>query len=198
MDEIERASDAIDTTFRGYALKYFEIHAEQRLIAFRFFVTFAIAIGGALTYFLRTEESSWLSAGLGFLLSFLAVVFWMLDVRTRNLVKNGENALKYLDERCGLSKPDLEPHVLALFTRDDYIRDENRSWRKFSCGKISYTLCFKIVFVVVFAIGLIVGMTCAYTVKPWRFFLEPEGKTALEANEPYFRMPYSLPQMSTG
>lgn len=142
--------DAFDATFRAYALKYFEIHAAQRMQAFRFFVIFSIPVGGAMMHY--WNKSDWQSVVLGIVLSVLSVVFWALDKRTCQLVENGEQALKFLDKY--LADQDGEPHSLALFARDERIKERQRF------NIISYKSCFN----VVFALGFFGGLAPILTV----------------------------------
>jgi hypothetical protein len=121
MTETRDESAEMNKVFRDYAWKYFALHADQRLKTFQFFITLATALIGGTLIFLRYDEShhKWIAV-LGFLLCFLAFVFWKLDHRTSALVKNGENALKFLDARSDLPDAQGEPHPLAIFARDDY------------------------------------------------------------------------------
>ena len=137
--------DGFDATFRVYALKYFEIHAAQRLQAFRFYIILSIAVGGALMHY--WEEGDWRPIALGLLLSILSIVFFALDKRTRDLIENAEQALKFLDNN--LAKSDGEPHELALFARDQYKKENH------PLGFISYKTCFASVFAMGFFGGLI-------------------------------------------
>ena len=136
-------SDEYDDRFRPYALKYFEIHASQRLIAFRFYIVLATAFGGGMLHF---WGDCWRSEALGGVLSILSVLFWLLDKRTKDLVKVGEEALKFLDRKALAYSG--EPHVLALIDRDDYLK--GRSCLSF----VSYRTCFAAMFL----IGIIGGL----------------------------------------
>ena len=144
-----------DATFREYAWSYFQLHAHQRLQAVQFFVTLATAIvGGMLLLFREGRGPKW-TAALGFLLAFLSFVFWKLDIRTRTLVKNAEDALKFLDSRRELGDIDGVPHPLALFARDDYFVSQANQLRHFS-----YRRCFNYIFLVFGIGGLVAGLAC--------------------------------------
>jgi len=96
------------------------------------------------------HPSRWLSL-LGFLLSFLSFVFWKLDCRTRNLIKNAEEALKALDAQHGLPRQGTVPHSLELFARDAHVSDSKPKW-PLTTGHFSYSRCFEWVFIA-FGIG---------------------------------------------
>ena len=134
-------------------------HAEQRLKVFQFFIALATAIvGGSLLLFRYDQGQKWMAV-LGFLLTFLSFVFWKLDVRTRTLVKNGEEALKFLDARHQLPTVDGAPHPLALFTRDDHFTSQAKRSSLF-LGHFSYSRCFRYLFVAFAGIGLVTGIYC--------------------------------------
>ena len=148
-----------DDTFREYAWDYFQLHAEQRLKAFQFFITLATAIvGGFLLLFRYGQAHKW-AAVLGVLLIFLSFVFWKLDLRTRGLVKNAEAALKYLDSAHDLPDIDGDPNPLRLFTRDDH---ETSKVSKLSLlsGHFSYSRCFEWVFAMFALLGALGVFAC--------------------------------------
>ena len=125
---------------RDYAWKYFELHAEHRLKAFGFFVLLSSAIvGGFVTIVTSSKSTSglWL---LPFSLIFLNFVFWKFEERTRALVKNGEDVLKYLDST--LHKIDGEPHPTMLFHIDDRATESARKYSLVS-GHFSYSRCIR-------------------------------------------------------
>src|SRR6266853_2054763 len=159
MFEAEEGHRNLDETFREYAWNYFALHAEQRLKAFHFFIILATTIlGGFLLLFRYGQSHKW-TAVLGILLALLSFVFWKLDVRTRTLVKNGEDALKFLDAQHGLPNIDGVPHPLRMFSRDDYLTNRSPFFPLLT-GHFSYLRCFNYVFVVFALIGLVGGIAC--------------------------------------
>ena len=141
-------SDAFDARFRAYALKHFEIHAAQRMQAFRYFIGIASALVAGMVYAWETAvDSPVLSCVLGGLVCAVSAVFWALDYRTKNLIEVARQALVYLDE--GLGQQHGEPHPLALISRDFHLR-------KKSCFRfVSYKNCFRVVFVLMIVTGLV-------------------------------------------
>jgi Ca2+/Na+ antiporter len=159
MPETEAKPKTLDEIFRNYAWGYFALHADHRLKAFQFFITLSTAIvGGFLLLFRYGQSHKWMAV-LGFLLAFLAFVFWKLDIRTRTLVKNSEEALRFLDSQHNF--PDVEgaPHPLRMFSRDDHFTTLAARFPIVS-GHFSYTRCFKYVFVVFGIIGIGAGIAC--------------------------------------
>ena len=128
----------LDDTFREYDWNYFELHADQRLKAFQFFISLSTAlVGGFLLLFRFGQGHKW-AAVLGLLLALFSFVFWKLDRRTRMLVHNAEEALKYLDALHNLPDVDGAP------------------WR----GYFSYSRCFKYVFVTFAILGVVGAVAC--------------------------------------
>lgn len=143
---------------RKYAWDYFAIHAGQRMSAFQFFITLATAVvAGYLLLVRNTGGEKWMAI-FGALLAFLSFVFFKLDQRTRDLVKNGERALKYLDADLHIES-EARPNPLELFDCDDRAVDGKKNIIPFT-GHFSYSRCFKYVF---FGFGLLglLGVVCS-------------------------------------
>jgi hypothetical protein len=82
----------------AYALKYFEIHAAQRMSVFNFFIVLStIILTGLATCVFGEGIYAPIGIPLGLLLSALALTFWKLDQRTSFLVKRAEKALTQLE-----------------------------------------------------------------------------------------------------
>ena len=96
---------------------------------------------------------------LPLLLVLTAFIFWRLEERTRRLVKNGEDALRFLDEQWSLEPlPDKTPHYLRLFERDDYLMEvvKRRWWAKCRVPK-SYADNFRIAYLMIGGVGLVLA-----------------------------------------
>ena len=144
--------DSPDTNqiYRENAWRHFAIHADHRLKMFQFYITISTALlGGALLLF-RSSQNNVAIVLLSFLASFFSFVFWKLEARTRVLVRNAEDAIKYLDESIELPYIDDEPNPLKLFARDDFRNAGNAgvSWFRFT-----YHHCFALVFAVIACLG---------------------------------------------
>jgi hypothetical protein len=82
----------------AYALKYFEIHAAQRMSVFNFFIVLSsIILTGLSTCIVGDNLYAPIGIPLGLLLTALALTFWKLDQRTSFLVKRAEKALERLE-----------------------------------------------------------------------------------------------------
>ncbi|MGO9015585.1 MAG: hypothetical protein ACLQF0_11455 [Dissulfurispiraceae bacterium] len=147
---------------RSYAWNYFAYHAEQRIKTFNFYIILvAVIIGGCGTALsnINKEYFRLLLSLLGFLLTIISVAFAFLDRRNKELVRNGEAALRYLDEFEELPSEGSAPHVLQLFSRDDHICSNKPKGLSIR-AHISYSHVFRSIFLVFGVIGLIIGIAC--------------------------------------
>ena len=153
------AQKSLDDSFRKYAWDYFALHADQRLRAFHFYILLSTAVLGGFGLLLRNGEfHPWMSVA-GFLLVFLSFVFWKLDNRTRQLVKLGENALKYLDAQFNLPDLDGKPNALCLFQREFVDTAALNRW-PLSSGHFSYARCFRWMFLMFALVGIVIAVEC--------------------------------------
>jgi|SRR5918996_420099 hypothetical protein len=142
---------------RTYAWGYFALHADQRMKLFNFFLILSGLILGAFPAVRAMAAGGKAVAFLPMLLVLTAFIFWRLEERTRRLVKNGENALRFLDEQWSLEElPDKTPHHLRLFARDDYLmgRIKKRWWAK-RLVPISYADSFRIAYLMIGGVGVV-------------------------------------------
>ena len=119
---------------------HFKFNAEQRLRGFNFFVLLSIfADGGAFTA-LERDLSPKLLVLLGLFIALLAVVFWLVDSRSRQLLNITIPALKEIE---------LEfPEKYRLFAIDDIEQ-----------GKIvRYTFAIRVLLAAQLLFGL--GLAC--------------------------------------
>jgi len=139
---------------RTYAWNYFVYHADQRMKTFNFYLVLeGVFVAGVLTFLAKSAGAfNRLPSYLCFVIGFLSLMFWLLDRRNAQLVKNGEKALTYLDSLE--DHPDgSEPHVLALFAADEY-GTKIRSRRL----HISYTVILRTIFVFFGVVPVIFGI----------------------------------------
>jgi hypothetical protein len=95
---------------RNYLWQHFHFNAEQRLKAFNFFVVLSVfADGGAFTAVEKSFDPMVVLLIGGFLV-ILAIVFWLIDVRSKELLNLAIPGLKEFEE-------DLPDHA-RLFTID--------------------------------------------------------------------------------
>jgi hypothetical protein len=153
MSDSPAPAKSTEELFRQYAWDYFSLHADHRLRAFHFYILLSTALlgGFALTVKGAGAPQGWMSV-FGLLLVFFSFVFWKMDARTRQLVKNGENALKFLDDQHGLEDRDGLPHPLRLFSREAEMSRRLAVFPVLS-GHFTYARCFRWVFAMFAIVG---------------------------------------------
>ena len=140
---------------RDYAWKYFQFHAEQRLKTFNFYLIIATVLSGGLFSILTNDTfpyKQWCSL-LGFLLFFISFIFWRLERRNRQLVDNGEMALKHLDSQWNLSD---EHKSLEIFERDNEAMEYIHFIPKVGI-RLRYSICFNLVYFTFGIFGFVIG-----------------------------------------
>lgn len=140
----------LNRVYRENAWRHFAVHADQRLKMFQFYITISTALLGGGILMFRTSQNHVAIILLSFLACFFSFVFWKLEARTRVLVQNAEDAIKFLDESITLPHVDGEPNPLKLFTRDDFRNAANGRTR---WSPFSYHHCFALVFTVIGCLG---------------------------------------------
>jgi hypothetical protein len=153
---------------RSYAWGYFEVHADQRMKLFNFFLILSGVIVGAVPAVRSMEPGTRTVAFLPLLLVLVAFIFWRLEQRTRLLVKNGEEALKFLDKQWPVEpSSDGSPHPLRLLERDDYLTEKLKEcwWAK--CGvPVTYAKSFRLAYLIIGGLGLLMFGWLWFVAKP--------------------------------
>ena len=145
----------VEGIFRDSAWKYFMVHADQRLKLFQFYITLCTALLAAGGLLIRLEEPKVLLVILGVFSVFVSFIFWKLDLRTKTLVKRGEEALKTLDNLHEIPHLDGEgPSPVKLFERDDFLVEKD-AFSSPIMGHFSYSKCFNATFLFVGFLGLL-------------------------------------------
>jgi hypothetical protein len=99
---------------RKYIWNYFQLHAGQRLTTFNFYIVISTLLTSG--YFVAVRDVPYLSLLLGIILVVFSYVFWKLDVRNKQLIRNAEKALMYIESKEEVSDNTSEPHILNIFS----------------------------------------------------------------------------------
>lgn len=150
---------AKETMLRTYAWAYFAYHADQRMKTFNFFLIVAGLFAGGITTLLRDGGDPRWVCPLGVVLSLLSLIFWKIDQRNRQLVRNGETAIRHLDSLHSHPPDEGVPHALAIFDRDDHNTKSSPVF-PVSSGYFSYTKCLGLVFFLFAFLGLFFAIGC--------------------------------------
>jgi len=138
-----RSEKALD-----HAWNYFELHAQQRMSVFNFYVAIAGLIAAGIATALQEPKLYFLGVALGALLALASFVFWKLDQRVSFLLKRSETSLSELEERL------IVERTAMLFATEpqhtDFETTKGNSWiRMWTYGR-----SFRVMFWAVGAFGL--------------------------------------------
>jgi uncharacterized membrane protein len=97
-----------------YAWEWFEYHAVQRLVAFRYFLIFFGVLLLALSDSIKNGNTILVSA-IAMAAAFISLAFLMLEVRNEQLVNVGRNALNKIEDSEDFRNA---PTELKLFHTD--------------------------------------------------------------------------------
>ena len=133
---------------RNYIWKYFQLHAGQRLTTFNFYLVISTLFTSG--YFIAFKDIPILSLFLSFILIALSFIFWKLDSRNKQLIRNAENGLKEIEKQDNLEVKINDIHILNVFSYEqkqtEILRGEKTFWpwkRLFT-----YSTCFNAVFII--------------------------------------------------
>lgn len=133
-----------------HAWKYFELHAQQRMTVFNFFLAISGLVAAGIGVGLQQGgKFSALVSLLGCFLSLVAFIFWKLDQRVSLIIKHAEATLCYL-EGVGLSSE------VSIFTKERSNATGLGGESVWTYGK-----CFRLSFLAVGLIGI------AFVVTPY-------------------------------
>ena len=137
-----------------YAWRYFELHANQRMSVFKFFIGLATFLTASLLA--ASVQSHYVPAALlGALLALVSFVFWKLDKRTRFLIKGSERALEDLEVVFFAIDADFSRR-LQLF------KQERMATAKIKGLFTTYGECLNVLFLTFAAVGVLVGAISLY------------------------------------
>ncbi len=142
---------------RQYVWNYFQLHASQRLITFNYYIIISTAIIAGYIVTVGMNSIPMLAMLLGFTIGLLSFIFWKLDVRNKQMIKNAEEALKYLEALTYTPGNTKEANVLKIFTYEEEQTNMIKKSKSYWLWKnhYSYSKCFNIVFVVFGILGLL-------------------------------------------
>lgn len=140
---------------RNYLWNYFQYHAGQRLTTFHFYIVISALITSG--YFIAFKDIPILSLLLGLITITLSFIFWKLDSRNKQFIKNSENGLKEIEKDDNLDGKINVVQILNIFMFEEQQTDLLRKtqpvwpWQRL----FTYTTCFNAVFVIFAVIGLL-------------------------------------------
>jgi len=139
---------------RQYIWNYFQVHASQRLTTFNFYILISTVIATGFLIVIRGMPI--LALILSIILILLSFIFWKLDIRNRQLIRNAEEGLKYLESKDRINDKTNAPHILNIFCYEEIQTEQLRlkksvwPWNRV----FTYYSCFKMVFIIFMILGL--------------------------------------------
>ncbi|WP_174865877.1 hypothetical protein [Pectobacterium polaris] len=135
------------TTFE-HLWKYFEIHAQQRMIVFNYFIVIAGATVTGIGFCIQQgSKYNYLASSLGIFLLVLSFIFWKLDQRVSILVKLAETALIDFEEK-------YENNSFKLFKNEkestSILRGVTSVWTFGKCFRYTFSIMGYIGFITIF------------------------------------------------
>lgn len=129
--------------------KYFEIHSQQRMTVFNFYLAIVGLISAGIGFGLQQgEKFDYLVSSMSLFLMFVSFLFYKMDERVSTLIKRAENGLTLLE---GQQKDKSK----SLFHSDKLDSDLNASlfspWSYGRCFRISFITVGNISFIISFA-----------------------------------------------
>ncbi|HEX3860664.1 MAG TPA: hypothetical protein VHY35_03135 [Stellaceae bacterium] len=77
-----------------HAWRHFQLHAQQRISVFNFYVATASLLIAGLAFTFQAARPIWaFGVAAGILLTFLSVLFWKLDSRVSSIIKSSEDVM---------------------------------------------------------------------------------------------------------
>ena len=139
---------------RQYIWNYFQVHADQRLTTFNFYILISTVI--ATGFLIVIKDMPMLALILSIMLILLSFVFCKLDRRNRQLIRNAEDGLKYLESKDEIDDKKSEPHILNIFSYEEMQTKEFKTkksmwpWNRI----FTYSACFNTIFIIFVILGL--------------------------------------------
>jgi hypothetical protein len=145
---------------------YFQLHAQQRLSFFNFFVIFsALMTTGLISTFQEKYDAHFIGIAVGLMLSLIAFVFWKIDERNKYLTKASEDAIKIIEQHYKCSQCYIDSNKFQIFSREEIETNQIRISQKkrlFPFRQISHSKSFNFIFLVYFIIGLVGAGTSTF------------------------------------
>lgn len=138
---------------REYAWSYFQLHANQRMSTFNFYIVIsALITTGLISSLTGDKESFLLSVILSISLVVVSFIFWKLDQRVSFLIKHAEETLIKIEKE---SENNSEDVYANLFSDEDEKTPSARcSWRIWK-AHLTYSSCFSVLYLLFGLIGLL-------------------------------------------
>ncbi|MCA4780618.1 hypothetical protein HXZ77_15255 [Acinetobacter johnsonii] len=131
-----------------HAWKYFELHSNQRITMFNYFLFIIAGLGTAIGVSIQSSSTfAYIGIFLSIFLSITAFVFWKLDQRTSFLIKQSEEVFKRLERNSSID--------IGIFCNEESNLIRANMGKKYLSKILTYGLIFRATFLIMGLIGLI-------------------------------------------
>lgn len=128
-----------------HAWKYFEIHSNQRITLFNYFLFIMTGLGASIGITLQASlKFGYVGIFLSFFVSLVSFVFWKLDQRTSFLIKESEKTLILLERNSAVD--------FGIFSKEEANLDKHNTNKFYIFQTFTYGKIFRLVF---FTTGLV-------------------------------------------
>ncbi len=144
--------DDLQTKALEHAWRYFDLHAQQRMTVFNFFLFLVGLVGAGIAASIQAAiQLSLLGCFLGLLLGFISFIFWKLDQRVSFLIKRAEVAMASLEAQ-------LPNGTSRLFSSEPPLTAESCATGNTWTRHWTYGRSFRVTFCTTGAFGIIAAI----------------------------------------
>lgn len=130
---------------------HFELHSNQRMQMINFYITIEVVLIGAFfTLKMQKIQIEWAMIIVSLAIPFISLIFFLLDYRTKNIVKKAENCIKKIEASFW---DDKMLNSMGLFTLVD--SETSKRWFRNTYSRVYWLQ---------FAVVSIVGLLLLYSV----------------------------------
>lgn len=132
--------------------KYFEIHSAQRIKMMNFYLIIeSLFITGLITLFNCEKEMKIVELGICGAIIFFSIIFWGFDKRTKEMIHNCENAIKFIERKYSNK---YDPTIM-IFLEEETLSRMRKTW--------SYTKLMVTEYVFFCLFALVMAICIIYT-----------------------------------
>ena len=130
-----------------HAWKYFELHSNQRITLFNYFLFIMAGMGTAVGITLQASNKfSYVGIFISIFIIIVSVVFWKLDQRTSFLIKQSEQVFKKLERNSSID--------IGIFCNEDANLERANKDKIFTNKIVTYGFLFRSTFLITGFVGV--------------------------------------------
>jgi hypothetical protein len=159
---------ASEERYRRTVWNYFKLHANQRIILFRFYIIFfslfAIVIGHLISEFhFVSIYQEFIVIVLSIVFILVTVIFWLLDNRNRYFIHNAEAYFKKYEEKFINDPAASTNRFIDIENKASIFTQENNDSRDGKCT-FRHTACFRFIYLIGIGLSVIFVFFSCYSI----------------------------------